>query len=405
MQRTIAPLAEKKSQTLTVDVADALPRLVADPVRLKQVLINLLSNANKFTPEGGSITLSCRLADQDTMLFSVTDTGIGIKAEDQTIIFEEFRQSSDVSAGEIEGTGLGLAISKRLIEMHGGSIWIESEYGTGSTFSFLIPIGVPEKPEPEMFGETTERSKSKTAFVVDDDHQFSSILAHYLRQEGYAPIQHYTGADVIECVLELRPDIITLDILLPDQDGWEIIRNLRSNPQTKNIPILVISAIQEGELALSLGATDYLVKPVRRKDVRNLLRRLFPPEAEGQKVKVLIVDDDKDISILLKEMLAGDHYEMLTARDGQEGFNIAHREPPDIILLDLMMPGKSGFDMIKRLQAEDKTAKIPVIVLTAIDVTPEQRQFLEKTTVGIMRKTRLTPQSLLAELRRLEQGN
>ncbi|MFL7793752.1 MAG: GAF domain-containing protein, partial [Anaerolineae bacterium] len=376
VQRTIAPLAEKKSQTLTVDVADALPRLVADPVRLKQVLINLLSNANKFTPEGGSITLSCRLADQDTMLFSVTDTGIGIKAEDQTIIFEEFRQSSDVSAGEIEGTGLGLAISKRLIEMHGGSIWIESEYGTGSTFSFLIPIGVPEKPEPEMFGETTERSKSKTAFVVDDDHQFSSILAHYLRQEGYAPIQHYTGADVIECVLELRPDIITLDILLPDQDGWEIIRNLRSNPQTKNIPILVISAIQEGELALSLGATDYLVKPVRRKDVRNLLRRLFPPEAEGQKVKVLIVDDDKDISILLKEMLAGDHYEMLTARDGQEGFNIAHREPPDIILLDLMMPGKSGFDMIKRLQAEDKTAKIPVIVLTAIDVTPEQRQFL-----------------------------
>jgi GAF domain-containing protein/DNA-binding response OmpR family regulator len=401
-QRTITPLVEKKSQTLTVDVADALPRLVADPVRIKQVLINLLSNANKFTPEGGHIALSCRLADPDTMIFSVTDTGVGIKPEDQEIIFEEFRQSSGVSAGETEGTGLGLAISKRLVEMHGGSIWVESECEVGSTFSFSVPVGVPEKPEPETLRETADRSK--TAFVVEDDQQFSTILAHYLRQEGYTPVQHYTGADVVERVLELRPDVITLDILLPDQDGWEIIRELKSNPQTQDIPILVISAVQEGELALSLGATDYLVKPVRRNDIQSLLRSLAPPEAKGQKVKVLIVDDDKDISVLLREMLSSDHYEILTARDGAEGFDLAHSNHPDIVLLDLMMPGKSGFDMIEKLQAGDETAKIPVIVLTAIDVTAEQRQFLEKTTVGIMRKTHLTPQSLLAELRRLEQG-
>lgn len=404
VQRTVTPLVEKKSQTLTVNVADALPQLVADPIRIKQVLINLLSNANKFTPEGGDITLSCRLTDPDTMLFSVADTGIGIKPEDQEIIFEEFRQSSDVSAGETEGTGLGLAISKRLIEMHGGSIWVESKPGAGSTFSFLLPVGISLQPRPEMSKATKDRSKPKTAFVVEDDHQFSGILAHYLRQEGYTPIQHYTGADVVERVLELQPDVITLDILLPDQDGWEIIRNLKSNPRTQDIPILVISSVQDGELALSLGATDYLVKPVRRNDLHNLLRNLALPEVAGQKVKVLIVDDDKDISVLLREMLSKEHYEILTARDGAEGYDVAHSNHPDIVLLDLMMPGKSGFDMIKRLQADDQTAEIPVIVLTAIDVTAEQRQFLEKTTVGIMRKTHLTPQSLLAELRRLEQG-
>jgi GAF domain-containing protein/DNA-binding response OmpR family regulator len=399
VRKTVAPLVEKKSQALVVNLADNLPQLVADPIRIKQVLINLLSNASKFTPQGGQITLSCHMTDPDTMIFSVADTGIGIKPEEQEIIFEEFCQSSSVSAGETAGTGLGLTISKRLVEMHGGHIRLESEYGTGSTFSFLLPV----KPKPEAIGETAGSSKLKTVLVVEDDLQFSSLLSLYLRQEGYVPIQHYTGANVLERALELCPDIITMDIMLPDQDGWEIIRTLKSNPQTKDIPVLVISAVQDGELAQSLGAVDYLVKPVRRSDMRDLLDRLALSEAV-EKTRVLVVDDDKDIVVLLGEMLPTDHYEVLTARDGEEGFNVAHSERPDVVLLDLMMPGKSGFDVIERLQADEEMAHIPVIVLTAIDVTPEQRQLLEETTVGIMRKTALTPQSLLAELRRLEQA-
>ena len=404
VQKTIAPLVEKKSQSLRIELAENLPPLIADPFRIKQVLINLLGNANKFTPEGGHITLSCRLADPETMIFSVTDTGIGIKPEDQEIIFEEFRQSSSVSVGEAEGTGLGLTISKRLVEMHGGHIWVDSEYGVGSTFSFLLPIS--SKAKSGAARDTIVLSETKTVLVVEDDRQFNNLLSFYLRQEGYIPVQHYTGTNVLERVLELRPDIITLDLKLPARNGWEVLRILKSNARTKDIPVLVISVVEDGELALQLGATDYLVKPVRRHDIQNLLDRLTPSEPTEQKaVKVLIVDDDRDIIELLREMLSDKRYEMLTAYEGEEGFNVANSEHPDVVLLDLMMPGTSGFDMLKKLRAQDETANIPVIVLTAIDVTPKQRRFLEETTVKIMRKTALTPQSLLAELRLLEHTN
>jgi GAF domain-containing protein/DNA-binding response OmpR family regulator len=402
VRKTITPLVEKKSQTLAIELAEDLPPLIADPFRIKQVLINLLGNANKFTPEGGHIILSCRMADPETMIFSVVDTGIGIKLEDQGIIFEEFRQSSSASVGETEGTGLGLAISKRLVEMHGGHIWVDSEHGVGSTFSFLLPISGSEAKSGAA-RDTMALSESKTVLVIEDDRQFNNLLSLYLQQEGYTPAQHYTGANVLERVLELRPDIITLDLELPDRNGWEVLRILKLNAHTKDIPVLVISVVEDGELALQLGATDYLVKPVRRHDIQNLLDRLTAPESTQQTVKLLIVDDDRDIIELLKEMLSDERYEMLAAYDGEEGFNVAHSEGPDVILLDLMMPGTSGFDMLKKLRAQDKTADIPVIVLTAIDVTSEQRQFLEETTVKIMRKTALTPQSLLAELRLLEQ--
>jgi GAF domain-containing protein/DNA-binding response OmpR family regulator len=400
---TIMPLVEKKSQTLTTELAEDLPPLAADPFRIKQVLINLLGNANKFTPAGGDITLSCRMADSETLVFSVADTGIGIKPEDQDIIFEEFRQSSGVSVGETGGTGLGLAISRRLVEMHGGHMWVDSEYGIGSTFSFLLPIS-SGKAKSGATRDSIVLSKTKTVLVIEDDVQFNNLLSLYLRQEGYTPAQHYTGTNVLERVLELRPDIITLDLKLPDRNGWEVLHILKSNARTKDIPVLVISVVEDGELALELGATDYLVKPVRRHDIQNLLDRLTTSRAAEQMVRVLIVDDDRDIVELLKEMLPDERYEMLAAQDGEEGFSVANSENPDVILLDLMMPGTSGFDMLKKLRAQDETADIPVIVLTAIDVTPEQRQFLEETTLKIMRKTALTPQSLLAELRLLEQS-
>jgi signal transduction histidine kinase/DNA-binding response OmpR family regulator/signal transduction protein with GAF and PtsI domain len=401
VQRTIGPLVEKKSQTLKIELAEDLPPLIADPTRIKQVLINLLGNAIKFTPEGGSITLSCRLADPETMIFSVTDTGIGIKLEDQEIIFEEFRQSSSASVGETKGTGLGLAISKRLVEMHGGHIWVDSEYGVGSTFSFLLPVSSSEA-KLGAARDTTTPSDSRTVLVIEDDRQFNNLLSFYLRQQGHRPAQHYAGTNVLERVLDLHPDVITLDIKLPDRNGWEVLRILKSNPRTKDIPVLVISVVENGERALQLGATDYLVKPVRRQDIQGLLDRLTTTESVEETVRVLIVDDDRDVIELLKEMLPGERYEMLAAQDGEEGFRLAGSECPDVILLDLMMPGTSGFDMLERLRAQEETAHIPVIVLTAIDMTPEQRQFLQETTVKIMRKTALTPQSLLAELRLLD---
>jgi hypothetical protein len=251
VEMTIRPLIEKKSQVLKVEQAGGLPHLTADRFRIKQILLNLLSNGYKFAPVEGHIILSCRLVDQTTMLFSVADTGIGIKPEDQEMIFEEFRQADGSPEQEMTGTGLGLAISKRLVEMHGGRIWVESEYERGATFSFLLPLAGPPTAEPEVTGEVRLPS-SGIVLVVEDSRQFSNLLAFYLRQEGYTPVQHYDGASVLDRARELKPALITLDVVLPDQDGWDVLRALKSDPQTKDIPVLVVSVLENGALGLSL---------------------------------------------------------------------------------------------------------------------------------------------------------
>ncbi len=401
VQATIAPLVEKKSQVLAMEQADDTPPLTADRFRIKQVLLNLLSNAQKFTPAEGHITLSCRQADPATMLFSVVDTGVGIKPEDQDIIFEEFRQVDGSASRKMSGTGLGLAISKRIVETHGGSIWVESEYGRGATFSFLLPLAGPPAPALEE-GETGATADGKVVLVVEDDRQFSNLLALYLRREGYVPVQHYSGMGVLDRVRELRPALITLDIILPGQDGWSVLSALKSDPQTQDIPVLIVSVLGDSELALSLGAVDYLVKPVRRDDLQVLLNRLAMAETSTREFKVLVVDDEREIVLLLRALLRDEPCTLIPAYNGQQGLALARSEHPDAILLDLLMPGMSGFTVLEKLQADAETADIPVIVLTAIDVTGGQREFLDSHVQGMMRKTALTPQSLLAALRRME---
>jgi len=402
VEATITPLIEKKSQTLKIELDDGLPAIIADPIRIKQVLLNLLSNANKFTLFEGQITLSCRLADPATVLFSVTDTGIGIKPEDQGIIFEEFRQVDGSASREMSGTGLGLAISKRLIEMHGGHIWVESEYGHGSTFSFLLPLDGPPEAKPRPFSKTGLLLQDKTVLVVEDDIQLSNLLAFYLHQEGYAPVQHYSGRGVLELARELRPVLITLDIMLPDQNGWDVLRALKSDQQTQDIPVLFISGLEDGELAFGLGAVGYLVKPVRREDLQPLLGKLVASKPAAQGVRVLVVDDDPQLLPLLQEMLPAESYTLLAALNGDEGLALAHAEHPDVILLDLMMPGISGFEVLEKLQAGEETAGIPIIILTAKDVTAKERQLLDDHIYGLVNKATLTPQSLLEALHRMD---
>jgi len=398
VQATVRPMIEKKSQVLTIEQAEDLPPLTADRFRVKQTLLNLLSNAHKFTPAQGRITITCRLADPVTMLFSVADPGIGIKPQDQEIIFEEFRQV----AREATGTGLGLAISKRLVEMHGGRIWVESEYGHGATFSFLLPLAGPPAPKPEVPGETALPSGGKVVLVVEDDRQFSNLLAFYLRQEGYVPVPHYNGVGVLERVRALKPALITLDIILPDQDGWEVLRALKSDPQIKDIPVLVISVLENSELAFSLGAVDYLVKPIRGENLHRLLERLTTPEPPAREFKVLVVDDDPNLVSLLRKMLPTEGYTLLPAYDGQQGLGLARHEHPDVVLLDLLMPGMNGFEVLEALRADAQTAHIPVVVLTIKEITREDCEQLNNQIQGLMRKSALTPHALLAELRRLE---
>ena len=399
IQMTVTPLIERKSQTLAIDVGDGLPSLTADRFRVKQVLLNLLSNANKFTPVQGRITVSCRLADPAAMLFLVTDSGMGIKPEDQEIIFERFRQAGGPSTQGVTGTGLGLAISKRLVEMQDGRIWVESEYGHGATFGFLLPIAGQVTPEPAAAAPPP--LENRKVLVIEDDYQFSNLLALYLRQEGFVPIQHYSGLGVLECVREVGPALITLDIMLPERSGWEVLRAIKSDPQIADIPVLVITVVEDKQRAFSLGATDYLAKPVRLEDLRALLNRLTSRPV-SRATKVLIVEDDPEMVMLLQAMLPAQQYVVLSAYDSQEGLALAREEHPDVILLDLMLPGMDGFEVVEKLRADADTEDIPVIVLTAKDVTAKERRLLDNHIQGLMNKTALSPQSLVAQLRQLE---
>jgi signal transduction histidine kinase/DNA-binding response OmpR family regulator len=412
VQKTVAPMIEEKSQILTVEIGKAgdpastqLPPLNADRIRLRQVLLNLLSNAHKFTSEGNEITLSCSLADPATMLFSVSDTGIGIKPEDQDIIFEEFRQADGTATREIEGTGLGLTISKRLVEMHGGTIWVESTYGEGSTFSFLLPLAGPPPEAEETEEELMPLRQDNKVLIVEDDRQFSNLLSLYLRKEGYEPVQHYQGSDVLKQARELNPALITLDIMLPGQDGWQILQSLKSDQQTRDIPVLVISALRNSELALSLGATDYLVKPLDRDALQTVLSRLPLPGSTSGEPKILVIDDDTRLVPLLEAMLYHEPCTLIPAYNGEVGIAKARKEQPDSILLDLMMPGINGFEVLEKLKGDERTADIPVIVLTVRNVTSEERKQLNKHIETLMHKSALTPQALTERIQRIGQDS
>jgi len=399
VRKTVAPMIEEKSQILTIEVAEGLPPLNADRVRVRQVLLNLLSNAHKFTPTGNEITLSCRMADSATVLFSVDDTGVGIKPEDQELIFEEFRQADGTATREVEGTGLGLTISKRLIEMHGGTIWLESTYGEGTTFSFLLPLNGPTPETQDAEDALTTAELNRKVLIVEDDRQFSNLLSLYLRREGYNPIQHYEGQGVLEQARSLRPALITLDVMLPGEDGWETLQKLKSDPETRDIPVLVISALRNSELALSLGAADYLVKPVDRDALHTVLSRLPELEQALGQPRILVIDDDAQLIVLLEALLRDEACTLVPAYDGEEGLARARRLQPDGILLDLMMPGMSGFEVLDELKSDERTADIPVIVLTVKSVTSEERKQLNQHIETLMHKSALTPQALAEQIR------
>ena len=401
VRKTVTPMIQEKSQILTVDVAEELPPLNADRIRIRQVLLNLLSNAHKFTPDSKEITLSCRLADSATMLFAVQDTGIGIKPEDQELIFEEFRQVDGTATREVEGTGLGLAISKRLVEMHGGTIWVESTYGEGATFSFLLPLAGPTPGAQKRALDIVKVHRDQKVLIVEDDRQFSNLLSLYLRKEGYNPVQHYRGQGVLDHARELHPALITLDVMLPQQDGWEILQTLKSDPVTRDIPVLIISALENGALALSLGATDYLVKPIDRSALQTVLSRLPAPRRRTADPVILVIDDDTELVPLLDAMLRHEPCTLIPAYDGNQGLAKARSEHPDGILLDLMMPEKSGFEVLEELKGEDETADIPVIVLTVKNVTREEREQLDEHIEALMHKSALTPQALAEEIQRI----
>mgnify|MGYP003879136683 CR=1 FL=1 len=389
---TASALVRDKEVALVSEVETDLPPLFADPQRVRQILLNLVSNAIKFTNKG-SVTVRAE-TDDENVTISVTDTGIGIRAEDIPIIFEEFRQVDGSTTRRYGGTGLGLPISKRLVELHGGQMWVESEVGTGSTFSFTLPRWKPGNSLPDSAVEG-EQPTARLILVVDDDPQVIALFRRYLEREGYQVIGVQEGKRAVEQARILHPFAITLDLMLPDVDGWQVLQELKADPQTADIPVIVCSILDDGHKGFTLGAADYLVKPISGEQLLRALAR-----ANGPGRRILIVDDDPDYVRLLGAMLQDEGYEISMAYDGQESIERIRAECPDIVLLDLMMPGMDGFDVLEALKADETTRDVPVIVITAKDISADDAQRLNSHIASLLHKGLFTPEELLKDVTR-----
>lgn len=354
--------ADEKQLTVTTKVKSPLPPVYADRDRLTQILTNLVDNACRYTPAGGKITVSARRVS-DKVQIDVTDTGIGISPEDQKKVFDRFYRADHPVVQETGGTGLGLAIVRSFVEMHGGTIWLKSELGKGSTFSFTMPIAVFDQPLPpreEVTEEAEPIGAGKRILVVEDEPDIANLVAHHLREEGYEVSMCGRGDEVMDIALREKPHLITLDIRLPGKDGFEVLGELKANPETSDIPVVILSIVPDPDRAYRLGAVDYLGKPVDEKRLINTIHSiLFAHDL------VLVCDDNEDTQKLLREVLERNGFVARAVSDGRQVLAVAEKERPGLILLDLKMPGLDGYSVLEQLKRNPNTTDIPVIVMTA----------------------------------------
>jgi CheY-like chemotaxis protein/anti-sigma regulatory factor (Ser/Thr protein kinase) len=403
---TVEPLARQKQITITQE-ADWAGTVFADEAKVRQILLNLLSNAIKFTPEGGRVTVASR--SEASMLFlSVADTGPGIPVEDQRRIFDEFEQLESGRAVNHSGTGLGLALTRRLAELHGGRVWVESEVGQGSCFHVVLPLESAlawgdQEGRPFAGVET-----APLVLVVEDNPAAATLLSSMLRQAGYRTQVVRDGEQVVARARELQPLAITLDVLLPGLDGWQVLRALKSTPQTRDIPVIVVSVVDDRSLGIALGADDYLVKPIDRDALlRAVGRHGRPVRPRSRDLKVLVVDPEQEtLDRLEVELQPG--VTVLKARSGQEGLDLARRHRPDLVLLDLLEEGSggaTGFEMSAALRADPHTSSIPILGITGDDEPSEaDRERLKGRVDATLADGEEGTRHLLRTLRHLQQS-
>jgi signal transduction histidine kinase/DNA-binding response OmpR family regulator len=388
-----------------VDAGPDLDEVEADERKVKQVVFNLLSNAVKFTPDGGRVEVSARRVG-DRAEVAVADTGVGIDPADQARIFQEFQQ-----AGHQEGSGLGLALARSLVALHGGSLWVESEPGSGSTFIFTLPVrqaAVSETagPEPALAkAETAPEARASkaapaTVLLIEDDPRSVELLTLYLEGDGFEVVACGDGLAGMKVARRLRPDAIVLDIMLPDLSGWDFLGLVKGDETTARIPVVIVSMLDERGKGLALGAADYLVKPVSRDDLLATLRPIIAgPVGDGSR-KVLTIDDDPVAIKLIETVLGEEGFTVVGALSGAEGVKAARTERPSLIILDLLMPGADGFEVVERLRADPSTAEIPIVILTAKTITREERERLAAHVAHLAAKASFSPAEFVELVRR-----
>jgi CheY-like chemotaxis protein len=378
-------------------------QLEADPVKLKQILFNLLANAVKFSHDNGSVRVTVRpihwgRGREEALEIEVRDDGVGIDPRHHRVIFEEFRQADGSSTRAHGGTGLGLALVRRLVSLHAGTVEVQSSLGEGATFTVTLPVAfhgdAERRGESSDDGLRLDGGGGTRVLVVEDDPTAYEVLANLLTEAGYLTVRARSGEEALEQARRIRPAAITLDVILPEVDGWETLQQLKADESTRNIPVIMVSMVRNHELALALGAEEYFTKPV---DGEALVRRLatIVPLSRARNGKILLIDDDPHLHELVDEHLGGRGFSMLHASTGAEGLEKAAGEEPDLVLLDLMMDGMDGFEVAARLKDDPATRGIPIVVITAKDMTARDHVRLQGRIEDLLEKFDLQTERLV----------
>ncbi len=390
---TASGLVKDKPIKLLRQIDGELPVVRADAIRLRQVLLNLLSNAAKFTDEGEIIvhaSLQTGPAGHPEILVSVSDTGPGIAPEDQAKLFQAFSQVDDSPTRKTGGSGLGLSISQQLIQLHGGRIGVHSDVGKGSTFYFTLPIYRAKEAEPELRG-------GKLILAVDDDPQVLSLYERYLGPQGYDVVAITDPTRALERARQVKPFAITLDIMMPGYDGWQVLSELKRDAETRDIPVVICSILEQQERGFSLGAADYLLKPILEEDLVHSLNRL---NGDGAIHEVLVIDDDPNALRLMQKIFQHSPYKLTLAQGGLAGWQLLTTRPPQAVILDLFMPELDGFTILERMRENPKMRDLPVVVVSGGELSSDQRRMLTDFGQRLISKGSIDEKDLLSILDR-----
>ena len=397
---TIEPLARKNGNRLVVECPPDIGKVRTDPRRLQQALLNLAGNAVKFT-ENGVVTLRVRRESTDGadwMLVDVADTGIGMSREQMSRLFQDFVQADASTTRKYGGTGLGLAIARRFCRLMGGDITVESEPQRGSTFTLRLPVGVEpaEAPKAEALALPRSGPAESPILVVDDDPTVRDLMRQFLEREGFAVVTAAGGREGLQLAREIQPAAITLDVMMPDLDGWTVLAAIKGDPELAGIPVVLASIVDEKSRGYALGAVEYMLKPIDRERLVEVLHEICIREDR----RVLVVDDDDVLRTTVARALGNEGWSVMEAAGGSEALEALDTAHPDVILLDLMMPGMSGFEFLAELRERSESRHTPVVVITAKDLTEDDKRRLDGGVAHILQKSASSTAELLEELQR-----
>jgi signal transduction histidine kinase/DNA-binding response OmpR family regulator len=402
VQSVIESLIAKNANVLEVVYAPNLGTIRSDQTKLRQSLLNLLSNAAKFT-KGGRITLSARRMpdpEGDRLHFVVSDTGIGMAPEQLQGLFQAFSQARSSTSRDYGGTGLGLAITRHFCRMLGGDVAVESAPGEGSTFTLTLPAVCPAAtPEFTTSAAPARRADALgTVLIIDDEQPAHELLERELAGAGYHILHAAGGREGLKLAKQARPDVITLDIIMPDLDGWSVLKALKADPELCDIPVVLVTIMGDRDLGFALGAADYVTKPFDRE---LLMRAVERHVHGGDRAQVLVVDDDPNTLDMLRRTLQKAGWTVAEASNGCEAIAALERAKPALVVLDLLMPGMNGFEVLERLNRDATWREVPVIIATAKDLTPDDVDRLNGRVAKVLQKGAYRRRDLVRDIRAL----